>query len=59
LVPFSFGGGTSEKKTDISDKLLQRLPVARRWPSVPVFEVCEGLWLGGGEKGEGGAKKWL
>ncbi|ATB52717.1 hypothetical protein [Caldibacillus phage CBP1] len=54
-MPFSFGGGTSEKKTDISDKLLQRLFVASRRPSVPVSAVCQGVWLGGREV-EGGAK---
>jgi len=54
--PFLFvRGSENEKEEHHQNQLLQRLYLARRWPSV----LCEGLWLGGREKGEGGAKKWL
>jgi len=49
--PFLFvRGSENEEEEHHQNQLLQRLFVAFRRPSVPVFEVCEGLWLGGGEK---------
>jgi len=57
-VPFSFGEEHEhEEEEHHQNQLLQRLYLASGWPSVPVSAVCEGLWLGGGEKGEGGAER--